>query len=84
MKLRSASELGLTFSQRDRRLTRLAIKQEYQIIQRVHAITRDETLKPRRTTTNQPSRVPLAYNPALVYIMYGVFHFIRIFKMADD
>ena len=36
-------------------------------IQRVHAITRNETLKPSQTTTNQPSRVPLVitYNPAL-------------------
>ena len=36
-------------------------------IQRVHAIKRDETLKPTETTTNQLSRVPLVitYNPAL-------------------
>ena len=36
-------------------------------IQRVHAITRNETLKPSQTTTNQPSRVPLVitYNPSL-------------------
>ena len=36
-------------------------------IQRVHAITRNETLKPSLPTTNQPSRVPLVitYNPAL-------------------
>ena len=36
-------------------------------IQRVHAITRNETLKPSQTTTSQPSRVPLVitYNPAL-------------------
>ena len=36
-------------------------------IQRVHAITRNETLKPSKTTTNQPSRVPLVitYNPSL-------------------
>ena len=35
--------------------------------QRVHAITRNETLKPSQTTTNQPSRVPLVitYNPTL-------------------
>ena len=36
-------------------------------IQRVHAITHNETLKPSQTTTNQPSRVPLVitYNPTL-------------------
>ena len=36
-------------------------------LQRVHAITRNETLKPSQTTTNQPSRVPLVitYNPSL-------------------
>ena len=36
-------------------------------IQRGHAITRNETLKPSQTTTSQPSRVPLVitYNPAL-------------------
>ena len=36
-------------------------------IQRVHAITRNETLKPSQTTTSQPSCVPLVitYNPAL-------------------
>ena len=36
-------------------------------IQRVHAITRNETLKLSQSTTNQPSRVPLVitYNPAL-------------------
>ena len=36
-------------------------------IQRVHAITRNETLKPSQTTTNQPSRVPLVitHNPSL-------------------
>ena len=37
------------------------------LFQRVHAITRIETLKPSHTTTNQPSRVPLVitYNPSL-------------------
>ena len=36
-------------------------------IQRVHTITRNETLKPGQITTNQPSRVPLVitYNPVL-------------------
>ena len=35
-------------------------------IQRAHAITRNETLKPNQRTTSQPSRVPLiTYNPAL-------------------
>ena len=36
-------------------------------IQRVHAIARNETLKPSQTTSNQPSRVPLVitYNPSL-------------------
>ena len=39
-------------------------------IQRVHAITRDETLKPSQTTTNQPSHVPLVitYNHVLCSI----------------
>ena len=36
-------------------------------IQRVHATTRNETLKPSQTTTSQPSRVSLVitYNPTL-------------------
>ena len=40
-------------------------------IQRVHAITRNETLKPSQSTTSQPSRVPLVitYNPALRCIL---------------
>ncbi len=36
-------------------------------IRRVHAMTRNETLKPSQTTSNQPSCVPLVitYNPVL-------------------
>ena len=36
-------------------------------IQRVHATTRDETLKPSQTTTNQPSHISLVitYHPVL-------------------
>ena len=38
-------------------------------IQRVHAITRNETLKPSQATSNQPSRVPLVitYNPSRIF-----------------
>ena len=38
----------------------------------------------QRNTQNQPSRIPLAYNPALVYFMYFIPFYRGIFKMADD
>ena len=55
-------------------------------IQRVHAITRNETLKPSQTTTNQPSRVPLVitYNPTLRSISRSYKDILKSFRLRHD
>ena len=55
-------------------------------IQRVHAITRNETLKPSQSTTRQPSRVPLVitYNPALRSISTIIQDILKSFHLPQN
>ena len=73
LRLRRICSSDETFALRANELTQYLNDRGYNLsflkheIQRVRAITRDETLKPSQITSNQPSRVPLVitYNPAL-------------------
>ena len=55
-------------------------------IQRVHEITRNETLKPSQTTRSQPSRIPLVitYNPALRSISTTIQRHLKSFHLPQD
>lgn len=73
LRLRRICSSDATFTLRTNELIQYLNNRGYNLsflkheIQRVHAITRKETLKPSQTTSNQPSRVPLVitYNPSL-------------------
>ena len=57
-------------------------------IQRVHAITHNETLKPSQTTTNRPCRVPLVFNAntILPFVPYQVSYknTLKSFRLPHD